>query len=180
MSSRARASRGPFRALWQWLDSWRGAEGMDDEPGIDWLRVAPFVGLHLACFGVLLVGWSPFAVGVAAALYLARMFGITAAYHRLFAHRSYKASAPVRLFYLLFGAASVQNSALKWSSDHRLHHSRTDQDEDPYNIRRGFFWAHIGWIFYKDIDDQPLRSMGFAAILIVTLVFLFALPFAAF
>jgi stearoyl-CoA desaturase (delta-9 desaturase) len=79
--------------------------------------------------------------------------GITGGYHRLFAHPTYRASGAVRFFYLIFGAASVQNSALKWSADHRIHHTRTDQEQDPYNIRRGFWWAHIGWVFYKDTHE---------------------------
>jgi len=74
---------------------------------------------------------------------------ITMGYHRLFAHRAYNAKWPVRLFTLLFGAASFENSVLDWASDHRYHHKYTDQDgdpHDPYSITRGFFWAHMGWL----------------------------------
>jgi len=78
--------------------------------------------------------------------------GITAGYHRLFAHRSYRAARWVRLTALLLGAASVQNSALHWVNNHRLHHSKIDREEDPYGIQRGFFWAHIGWLFFRDRD----------------------------
>ena len=59
--------------------------------------------------------------------------------------------------YLIFGAASFQNSALKWSSDHRYHHRFVDKKSDPYNIQEGFFWAHIGWILYS---DPKHRSYG--------------------
>ena len=75
---------------------------------------------------------------------------ITGGYHRLFAHPTYKAHGLLRAFYLFFGAASVQNSVLKWADDHRRHHAHTDTDSDPYNIQRGFWWAHIGWIFHRD------------------------------
>lgn len=74
---------------------------------------------------------------------------ITGGYHRLFSHKAYVASWPLRAFYLLFGAASVQNSALAWSADHRKHHARTDRDDDPYSVRHGFWWAHIGWVLCK-------------------------------
>ncbi len=84
---------------------------------------------------------------------------ITGGYHRLFSHPTYKANALLRAFYLWFGAASVQNSALKWSADHRIHHSRTDTNEDPYNIRRGFWWAHIGWVLFEE-RDADLSSVG--------------------
>lgn len=75
---------------------------------------------------------------------------ITAGYHRLFAHRSYDARPVVRWFFLLFGAGAFQGSCLKWGTDHRRHHRDVDSDEDPYNINRGFFYAHIGWLFLKD------------------------------
>ena len=74
---------------------------------------------------------------------------ITMGYHRLFTHRAYNAKWPVRLFTLLFGAATFENAALDWASDHRYHHKFTDRDgdpHDPHSIQRGFFWAHVGWL----------------------------------
>jgi stearoyl-CoA desaturase (delta-9 desaturase) len=82
---------------------------------------------------------------------------ITAGYHRLFAHRTYDAVWGLRLAVLSFGAASAQNSALHWANHHRIHHSKVDRDEDPYNIKRGFFWAHIGWVLFQDSDDEFKR-----------------------
>ena len=84
---------------------------------------------------------------------------ITGGYHRLFAHPTYRARGFLRFFYLLFGAASVQNSALKWSSDHRVHHGKVDQVEDPYNINEGFWWAHVGWVLYKDPRKDQLDNV---------------------
>lgn len=92
---------------------------------------------------------------------------ITGGYHRLFSHQTYRAAAPVRLFYLLFGAASAQQSALKWCADHREHHALTDHEEDPYNAKRGFWWSHIGWVLFhrpgeestdrvQDLNSDPL------------------------
>lgn len=78
---------------------------------------------------------------------------ITGGYHRLFAHRSYEASKLVQLFYLIFGAAALQGSALKWATDHRRHHKHTDTDVDPYSVKRGFFHAHIGWVFMKEVPE---------------------------
>lgn len=82
---------------------------------------------------------------------------ITAGYHRLFAHRTYEAVSGLRLAALLFGAASAQNSALHWANNHRVHHSKVDRDEDPYNINRGFIWAHIGWVLYRDTEHEFKR-----------------------
>jgi len=88
--------------------------------------------------------------------YLATGMSITAGYHRLFSHRTYKANTLLKIIYLLFGAAAFQNSALKWSMDHRIHHNNVDKDHDPYNINKGFFYAHIGWIFYKEEDFRNI------------------------
>lgn len=72
---------------------------------------------------------------------------ISAGYHRLFSHRAYRASRPVRLLWLILGAASFENSALKWSSDHRIHHRHVDDlEKDPYAIGKGFWYAHWTWV----------------------------------
>jgi stearoyl-CoA desaturase (delta-9 desaturase) len=87
---------------------------------------------------------------------------ITGGYHRLFSHPTYRARGFLRFFYLFFGAASVQNSALKWSSDHRIHHGNVDSPRDPYNIKEGFWWAHVGWVFFKDGGGvkKPLNNVA--------------------
>lgn len=74
---------------------------------------------------------------------------ITAGYHRYWSHRTYECHPAVQAFYLLFGAAALQAPVLKWAYDHRNHHRFVDSDRDPYNISKGFFWAHVGWTFVK-------------------------------
>ena len=87
------------------------------------------------------------------AFYLACGLSITAGYHRLFSHRTHKAAWPMRLFYALFGAAAFQNSAIKWCSDHRRHHLKTDEEEDPYTVKNGFMWAHMGWVMVDQGEE---------------------------
>lgn len=72
----------------------------------------------------------------------------TVGYHRLFAHSTYQTSAAVRFLLLFFGAATFEESALKWASQHRQHHLFTDTEHDPYGVNRGFWHAHIGWILF--------------------------------
>ena len=80
---------------------------------------------------------------------------IRAGYHRLFAHRAYRASAPIRFLWLVMGAASFENSALKWSCDHRIHHQFSeDPDRDPYPISKGFWHAH--WLWVMESSNKPL------------------------
>jgi len=82
---------------------------------------------------------------------------ITFGYHRLFAHKSFETVGFLRVMSLLFGAAAFENSALDWVSDHRRHHKHTDHDEDPYDISKGLFHAHIGCILFK---LKPLPPYG--------------------
>ncbi|GMK55425.1 hypothetical protein CspeluHIS016_0204810 [Cutaneotrichosporon spelunceum] len=75
--------------------------------------------------------------------------GITAGYHRLWAHRSYNASKPLQYFLALAGAGSVQGSIKWWSRGHRAHHRYTDTKLDPYSAHEGFWHAHMGWMLVK-------------------------------
>jgi len=84
---------------------------------------------------------------------------ITAGYHRLFAHGAYRATAPLRALFLFFGAGAVQNSALCWARDHRDHHAHTDRDDDPYSVRHGFWWAHIGWVLFDREGGRPSTAV---------------------
>jgi len=81
---------------------------------------------------------------------------ITLGYHRLFSHLTFHASWPVKLFTLLFGAAAFEGSAIAWSADHRRHHKFVDHEEDPYDISKGLFHAHIGWLLFRTGPDTPL------------------------
>lgn len=83
---------------------------------------------------------------------------ITAGYHRLFAHRSYETTGLMKFLLVLFGSSAFQGSALKWASDHRRHHSHIDTEKDPYSIKKGFWYAHIGWLFFKDSVDLEIKA----------------------
>ena len=83
---------------------------------------------------------------------------ITAGYHRLFSHKSYDAHPVAKALFLLIGASAFQGSALKWSSDHRRHHMHIDGEKDPYNINEGFWYAHMGWMFFKESVSQGIHA----------------------
>ena len=105
-------------------------------------------------------GWDWFLFGVFLFFYLATGMSITVGYHRLFSHQAFKAKWPVKLFVLLFGAAAFENAALWWSSEHRKHHKHVDTDDDPYDITKGFFWAHMGWLMFKLKPEPPLDNVS--------------------
>lgn len=86
-------------------------------------------------------------------------FAITAGYHRLFSHRTYKARPVYEWACLLGSCLAVQSTALRWSNDHRLHHSHVDTDRDPYSVKKGFWYAHVWWLFtYNEPINERLVS----------------------
>lgn len=80
---------------------------------------------------------------------------ITAGYHRLFSHKSYKTHPAVQAALLFFGSTTIQGSALRWCHDHRLHHAFVDTDKDPYTIQKGFWYAHFLWMMEKPREIDP-------------------------
>lgn len=84
--------------------------------------------------------------------------GITAGYHRLWAHRAYEATLPLKIILMIMGTFAVQNSILFWSSGHRTHHRHVDDvEKDPYSINKGFWFAHIGWM----LRDYPAAEPNY-------------------
>ncbi|KFN41794.1 hypothetical protein N790_03045 [Arenimonas malthae CC-JY-1] len=157
MPSPAPAWRRALRAIVLWFDTGAAPAGDGDPDRIDWLRVLPFIGLHLACLGVFWVGFSWFAFWTAVALYAARMFAITGFYHRYFSHKAFRTSRPVQFAFAVVGAASVQRGPLWWAAHHRHHHRHADTDLDVHSPRHGFWRSHMGWFltprgFRTDFD----------------------------
>lgn len=106
-------------------------------------------------------GVATFSVWFAALYGFATILAITVGYHRLFSHVAFKAHAVFKFVCLFFGAATFQQSAMKWSSLHRRHHQLTDTPEDPYNIQFGFWYAHMGWIMFwkQPVDYANVRDL---------------------
>ena len=146
-----------FKALLLWFDA-SAAEIKDrsqlsDE--VDWARILPFIGMHLACLAVIWVGVSPVAVLVAVIAYLVRMFAITGFYHRYFSHRSFKTSRAGQFIFGLLGASAVQRGPVWWAAHHRHHHLHSDRDDDVHSpIRHGFIRSHMSW-FLTDKGFTP-------------------------
>lgn len=138
---------GVFWRLVGWLDNERYQPPANaTDVSIDWWRVLPFVLLHIALFGLIWVGWSPFAVGFAILMYLLRMFAITGFYHRYFAHKTFQTSRFGQFLFGVIGATAVQRGPLWWAAHHRTHHVHADQAQDVHSPHEhGFLWSHLGW-----------------------------------
>jgi stearoyl-CoA desaturase (delta-9 desaturase) len=124
----------------------RQRRATDLEDRVEWLRLMPFALMHLGCLGLLWVGWSPVAVWTCVWLYLLRMFGITAFYHRYLSHRTF--AAPRWLVFLgsLLAATGAQRGPLWWAAHHRRHHRHADRQGDAHSpVVDNFWWSHVGW-----------------------------------
>ncbi|MCG6117232.1 MAG: acyl-CoA desaturase [Aquimonas sp.] len=153
--------RRPLAALRRWFDSSVAADDEQDPDRIDWLRVVPFIGLHLTCVGVIWVGVSWFAVAVALGLYALRMFAITGFYHRYFSHKAFKTSRPMQFAFAVIGAMSVQRGPLWWAAHHRHHHRHSDRPEDLHSpVQHGFFRSHMGWFLTRRAFGTDCSSIN--------------------
>jgi stearoyl-CoA desaturase (delta-9 desaturase) len=147
-------------SLARWFDSSVGARGR----GVEWMRIVPFIALHVACLGAFAVEPSAGALATAAALFALRMFAITAFYHRYFSHRAFATSRAMQLVFALLGASAAQCGPLWWASHHRHHHAHADQAQDAHSVRQhGFAWSHAGWFLAaENFAARPERVRDLA------------------
>lgn len=135
----------------------RGARRHDD---ILYPEALPFVLVHLACVAALWTGVTVEAVLLGLGLYVVRMFGITAGYHRYFSHRTFKAGRGFQFVLALLAQSSAQRGALWWAAKHRRHHKHSDTELDVHSpARSGFLHAHVGWIFTRGHQDTDLAAI---------------------
>ena len=124
----------------------------------------PFILVHLvAVIGVVRLGWSWSGLGLAVASYYLRMFGVTAGYHRYFAHKTFKTSRAMQLALAWLATSSSQKGPIWWASHHRHHHKYSDRPEDVHSAKLdGFFWSHVGWILarkWEATDEANVRDL---------------------
>lgn len=117
-------------------------------------QAIPYWLIHVgAIAGVAALGWSWRGLAWAIGLYAVRLFFVTGAYHRYFAHRSFKTSRWFQFVLALGATATAQKGVLWWAAHHRRHHRGSDTVDDlhsPYH--GGFWWSHMGWILARDFE----------------------------
>jgi stearoyl-CoA desaturase (delta-9 desaturase) len=121
--------------------------------------------MHVAGFAAIWTGVSLPAVLLCVGLYVVRMFGLTAGYHRYFSHRTYKTGRAFQFVLALLGTLAVQKGVLWWAAHHRRHHKYTDQEGDVHSpVQDGFWWSHIGWVISANYDETDWNAIkDFAA-----------------
>ena len=140
------------------------------KPTINWVNITFFAVLHIGALLALIPGtfnWK--AVGVGVFLYwVTGGLGITLGFHRLVTHRSFQTPKWLEYFLALCGTLACQGGPFEWIGMHRIHHLHSDQDLDPHDSNKGFWWSHLGWMvhhapaqdeisrYIKDISDDPV------------------------
>ena len=145
-------------------------------------------------------GWlfaTPTNRRIFAVSYLLSGFGITAGYHRLFTHRSFRTYPVIRGIFAVLGSTAIQGSVPDWVADHRKHHAYADEVGDPHSPHvgheggriRGFVHAHFGWLFadekasrhryVPDLLDDPVVMKVHRRFALIVVLSYFVAPFAA-
>lgn len=123
-------------------------------------QTIPFVLVHLVGIAAIWTGVSRTAAIICVVLYVVRMFGVTAGYHRYFSHRSFKTSRVGQFLLALLAQSSAQRGILWWAAKHRHHHKHSDTELDVHSPRhRGFLYAHVGWIFTPQHDETDYDAI---------------------
>lgn len=125
-----------------------------------WFSAVRFWGLHVLCFAAIWTGVDLWDVAICLGLYVVRMFGVTAGYHRYFSHRAYKMGRVMQFLMAFLAQTSAQKGVVWWASHHRHHHKYSDQPQDVHSVRQGgFWWAHVGWIFDERWEKTDLSRV---------------------
>jgi stearoyl-CoA desaturase (Delta-9 desaturase) len=130
-----------------------------------------FANLAVTVVPLLLIGvavwqsWGGLLVWQDALIFFATLipfgFGITIGFHRLFTHRAFKTSAPMRALWAILGSMALEGPVIEWVAYHRRHHRFSDTEGDPHSPHvghgdgvggaiRGLFYAHVGWVLFSD------------------------------
>src|SRR6187551_3522518 len=127
---------------------------------IQWWGTVPFWLVHVLPFLAFFTGVPWYDWVVIGALFFARMFFITAGYHRYFAHRSYSTSRWFQFLLAFGGATAAQKGPLWWAGNHRLHHRYVDTPRDAHTPIKGLWWSHVGWILSTAHDEIPMDTIA--------------------
>jgi stearoyl-CoA desaturase (delta-9 desaturase) len=166
----AGAARESLAVLEAELQQYRGpslsqpGEQLPATSGTDWLGAGAFLLMHVACLAVFLTGADVLALTLCGACYLLQMVGITAGYHRYFAHRSYRTSRAFQFVLACLGCSAAQKGPLWWAARHRHHHRTSDTPEDLHSpVTHSLWWSHIGWVLASvssATDGQAVRDLS--------------------
>ena len=141
-----------------------GSKARGEQTSLFIFVVLPFLAL-LAAIPVAWgwgIGWTDVALAVV--FYLVSSLGVTVGFHRYFTHGAFKANRGLKIALAIAGSLAVEGPVLRWVADHRRHHAFSDRDGDPHSpwrfgeslagLTKGFWFAHLGWLFDTEQTNQ--------------------------
>jgi stearoyl-CoA desaturase (delta-9 desaturase) len=118
-----------------------------------------------------LLDWQAVVIGIA--FYLFSGLGIAMGFHRYFTHGSFKSARAFKILLGVAGSMAIEGPLLDWVSDHRRHHKYSDKEGDPHSpwrfgedvkaLLKGLAWAHMGWLFDRDVTSHKKFSPDWLA-----------------
>lgn len=141
----------------------------------------PLIGLLFAILFFWGKAFSWIDLGLLIGMYFATTLGITVGFHRLFVHRSFETTEWIKVTLAILGSMAIQGDLITWVGLHRKHHQHADTAQDPHSPHhhgetivgwiKGYWHAHIGWLFdptpadleryVKDLlKDKALRRVS--------------------
>jgi stearoyl-CoA desaturase (delta-9 desaturase) len=140
-----------------------GTKSLPEHVTVKLFVLTPIVALAVAVPFAWGWGLSWLDIGLGAAFFVFSGLGVTAGYHRLFTHGSFKANRPLRVTLAIAGNMSAQGPVTTWVADHRRHHAFSDRVGDPHSpwlfgtspsaLAKGFWHAHMGWLFQREVTN---------------------------
>ena len=130
-------------------------------PG-DWIVLAWIIFMHVGALAAFFTfSWKAFFVCMFL-WWLTGGVGICLGYHRYFTHRSYATPKPVEYLLAFLGCMAGEAGPISWVAAHRYHHANSDTEKDPHSPLKGFFWAHMGWLFGREkllVDFEGCKKL---------------------
>jgi stearoyl-CoA desaturase (delta-9 desaturase) len=122
------------------------------------IQIIIFWSIQASALAVFFVPFSWGMVALWAVSHFLRAIGLTLAFHRYFAHRSFQMNRGARFFWALVGTSAMQKGPIWWAGHHVNHHKYADRDGDPHSpMVSGVYYAHIGW-FLNDTKHDVLEA----------------------
>lgn len=121
-----------------------------------------YLGLHLMALAVFWTGITVAELLLCLVLLQLRGLCVSAGYHRLLAHHSFKTSRVVQFLLAAGACLSLRGGPLWWVALHRHHHRHSDTEADTFTPEKGFLWSYGGWLLsgrFDHTDYQQVRDL---------------------
>lgn len=111
-----------------------------------WFTILWYMNLYcLSIYGLWLAIFEAQWMTVFFAIFITMIcfIGTTIGAHRHYAHCTFTASRPLKIFFVFAHTLAGVGSIYNWVLLHRIHHKYYKTDKDPYNHNKGFLHAHV-------------------------------------